>query len=133
MENKTSEEKFKIIPIAQLKTKKIVVNGKENETCTTGKLLGLTLNSRGFVSHIRKTINKGNGILLQLKRFSNLTPKMKTKFVKTLLIPVMEYLSLPICMASKTQKRKMQTVLNKAVRFINCNEPGQLHTSTHQI
>ncbi len=85
---KTSEEKFKIIPIAQLKTKKIVVNGKKIETCTTG-LLGLTLSLRGFVSHIKKTINKGNGILLQLKRFSNLTPKMKTPLVKILLIPVM--------------------------------------------
>ncbi len=32
-------------------------------------------------------------------------------------------------MASKTQKRKMQTVLNKALRFINCNEQEQLLTN----
>ncbi len=35
----TSEEKFKIIPIAQYKTKKIIVNGKEVETCNEGKFL----------------------------------------------------------------------------------------------
>ncbi len=35
---KTREEKFKIIPIAQLKTKKIKVNGKEIGTSTSGKL-----------------------------------------------------------------------------------------------
>ncbi len=37
----TSEEKFKIIPIAQYKTK-IRVNGKEIETSNGGKFLGLT-------------------------------------------------------------------------------------------
>ncbi len=94
--------KFKIIPIAQPKTKKIKVNGKEIDTCTKGKFLGLNLTSTGFVSHIKKTINKGNGILSQLKRFSNFTSKMKTTLIKTLLIPVMEYPPIPICMASRT-------------------------------
>ncbi len=44
----TSEEKFKIIPIPQLKSKKINVNGKEIETSSSGKLLGLNISSRGF-------------------------------------------------------------------------------------
>ncbi len=43
----------------------------------------------------------------QLRRFSNLSPKTKTILVKTLLIPVMTYPSIPICTASQTQKRKM--------------------------
>ncbi len=38
----------------------------------------------------------------------------------------MEYSSVSICMASPTQKRKMQTVLNKALRFIHSNEQEQL-------
>ncbi len=46
---KTNEDKFKIIPIAQLKTKKMNVNGKEIDTCTSGKLLGLNITSRAFV------------------------------------------------------------------------------------
>ena len=49
---KTNEDKFKIILIAQLKTKKINVNGKEIETCKSGKLIGLNVTSTGFVSHI---------------------------------------------------------------------------------
>ncbi len=106
----TSEEKLKIIPIAQLKTKKINVNEKEIETTTAGKLLGLNINTRGFVGHISKTINKGKGVLTQLRRFSNLTPKMKTTLIKTLFIPVMDYPPITICMASKSKKRKMQTV-----------------------
>ncbi len=114
------EEKFKIIPAAKLKTKKIKVNDKETETSTSGKLLGLNMTSTGFVGHIRKIINKGNGILSQLKRFSNLSPKIKTILVKTLLIPVMTCPSIPICTASQTQKREMQTILNKTLRFIHC-------------
>ena len=31
-------------------------------------------------------------------------------------------------MASKTQKKKMQVILNKALRFIHCNEEEQLNT-----
>ncbi len=45
----------------------------------------------------------------------------------------MEYSPLPICMASLTQKRKMQTVLNKTLRFIHCNEQDQLNTEELHI
>ncbi len=90
MENKTSEEKFKIIPIAQLKPKKIAVNRKRIETSKSGKPFGLNISTTGLVSHTGKTIDKGKGILTQLKRFRNLTSKMKTTLVKTLLIPVNE-------------------------------------------
>ncbi len=44
----TSEEKFKIIPIAQHKTQKINVNGKEIQTCTFEMLLGLNLTKNSF-------------------------------------------------------------------------------------
>ncbi len=53
---------------------------------------------------------------------------MKTVLAKTLLIPGMEYLPVPICMASIPQKSKMQTILNKALRFIHCNEEHQLNS-----
>ncbi len=86
---KTSEENFQVIPIAQHKTQKITVNWKEIETCKNGKLLGLNIGSTGFTGHITKTINKGRGILSQLRRFSTLTPTLKTTLIKTLLIPVL--------------------------------------------
>ena len=58
---------------------------------------------------------------------------MKTTLVKTLLIPVLEYPTIPICVASLTQKRKLQSILNKAVRFIHCNEEEQLNTKQLHI
>ncbi len=126
---KTSEERFQIIPIAQLKTINIKINGKEIETSRKGKLLDLNISTHGFVTHITRNINKGKGILSQLKRFSGLTPIIKTTLVKTLLIPVITDPSIPLCMASKTHKKKMQTILNKALRFIHCNEQQQLNTT----
>ncbi len=130
---KNSEKKFKIIPIAQLKSKEITVIGKEIVTYTSGKLLGLNITSTDFVSHTRKTIKKGNDILTQLRRFRNLSPKMKATLIKTLLIPVLEYPLISIFVASQTQKRNMQIVLNKAIRFIHCNEREELNTKDLHI
>ncbi len=79
---RTSEEKFKIIPMAQRKPQKIMVNGKEIKTCTNGKLLGLNINTSGFVMHITKTIYKANEILCQLKLFRNFIPKLKVTLIK---------------------------------------------------
>ncbi len=102
---KMSEEKFKIIPIAQHKTYRIVVNEKERETSKTGKLLGLNISATGFVGRIIKTIKKGNGILTQI-RFGKLSAKMKTTLIKTLLIPTMEYPLISVCMASSHTKKE---------------------------
>ena len=118
----TSEEKFNIIPIAQYKKMTIKVNGKEVQTSEGGKFLGLKIQSTGIVGHCANTKNKGNAVLTNLRGFKNLSPKIKTTLVKTLLIPILEYPPIPLCSASLTQKRNMQTVINKALKFIHCNE-----------
>ncbi len=119
---KTSQDKFKLIPIAQFKTKTIVVNGREINNSKEGKVLGLKIQSNGITGHVADIKNKGNAVIAKLRRFSNLTPKLKTTLVKTLLLPILEYPVIPLCTASKTQKKKLQVVLNKALRFINCND-----------
>ena len=129
----TCEEKFKILPIAQYKTKKIKVNDKEMDTCKEGKFLELKLRNTVFIGQYNDVKNKGTAVLTNLKRFRNLSPKVKATLVKTLLIPILEYPPVPICAASLTQKRNMQIVINKALKFINCNEDNEftvdvLHT-----
>ncbi len=57
-----------------------------------------------------------------MKRFSNLTPKIKVTLVKTLLMPILEYPPIPLCSISLTQKRHLQIMLHKALRFVNKNE-----------
>ncbi len=53
---KTSEEKFKIIHIAQYKTEQITVNGKNLSTSKEGKFLGLKLQK----NRIGRTRNRQN-------------------------------------------------------------------------
>ncbi len=58
---------------------------------------------------------------MKLRRLTNLSPKLKSILVKTQLIPILKYL-IPLCAASKSQKYPMQTILNKALQFINYDE-----------
>ncbi len=89
---RTSEKKFKILPIARYKSnQKITVNGRDINTCTEGKFLGLKLQTRGIVGHATEKLSKGKGIISGLRRFDQLTPKLKATLIKTLFIPVLEY------------------------------------------
>ncbi len=87
--------------------------------------LGLKLQSTGIVIHCTNVKNKDDAVLTNLRRFKSLSPKIKTTLIKTLLIPILEYPPIPICATSLTQKRNIQTVVNKALKFINCNEDNE--------
>ena len=119
---RTNQDKFKLIPIAQRKTKSIVVNNREIEHSKEGKVLGLTIQTNGISGHTAKVKNKGNAVIANLRRFVNLTPKLKLTLIKTLLLPIIEYPVIPLCTTSLTQKRKLQIIVNKALRFVNFNE-----------
>ena len=123
---RTSEEKFKIIPIAQYKTEQITINGNNMNINKDGKFLGLKLQSTGLIGHVTDKIKKAKGTLTNLRRFINLTTKLKTTLVKALLIPVIEYPPVPLCAISKAQKINLQKQLNKGLRFIHYNEPDLL-------
>ena len=45
----------------------------------------------------------------------------------------MEDPSILMCTGSKTQNKKIQTVINKALKFINCNECYELNTQELHI
>ena len=133
---KTSESKFKILPMAQYKTEKIKINNKEIENSEEGKILGVKWQRTGITGHINDRINKTKSQLSKLYRFASLTPKIKTKLIKTLVLPVLEYPPIPLCCASKTQKLRMQRVLNRGLRFIFYNEAqkfsiADMHTITN--
>ncbi len=77
----TSEDKFKIIPLAQSFMEQITINNKVIRHTMEGTLLGLKLKSNLFNSHIIERVKKGNGILIKLKRFSKLTPAIKATLI----------------------------------------------------
>ncbi len=55
---KTSGEKFRIIHLAQYKTKQFKVNGKNIDTRKDGKLLGLKLQATGLAGHVNEKVKK---------------------------------------------------------------------------
>ena len=124
----TSQEKFRIIPIAQRYMEKLKIDDKEITHTMEGTLLGLKIQASGINGHILDRVNKGVGILTKLRRFSKLTPRLKTILIKTILIPVLEYPPVPMCCATKTQILKLQRVQNRALRFINCNDDEKIET-----
>ncbi len=83
---KTSPDKFKIIPIAQFKTNTFVVNGRKLNKSNEAKVLGLKIQSNGIIGHTANNINKVNAVMAKLRRFVNVTPKLKLTLVKSLLL-----------------------------------------------
>ncbi len=100
----TSHDIFKLI-LPQFKTKTKVVNGRELNNSKEGKVLDLKLQSNGITGHVSNIKDKGNAVTAKLRRFSNLTPKLKTTLIKTLLLAILEYPTTPLCIASKHKKR----------------------------
>ncbi len=80
------------------------------------------------MGHVSALKNKANAILTKLRRFTNLTSKIKTTLVKTLLSPILEYPPVPLLVVSLTQKINLQSVLNKVLRFIHHNEQDILRS-----
>ncbi len=122
---KTSQNKFKILPLAQYKIRDITINGKIIGKSKEDTMLSLKLQNTGITGHISDKINRTSAALIKLYIFASLTPKIKT-LVKTLLLPILEYPPVPLVCASKTQQLKMQRVLNKSLRFIFRHDNRQL-------
>ncbi len=60
----------------------VIVNGTVIDTTNAGKLLGLNISSIVLVGHIKE----GDRNFAQLRRFRNVTPKINSILVKSLVI-----------------------------------------------
>lgn len=83
------------------------------------KILGYHLaNSVHSCLHINNTITKAKINLSKLKRFSSAPTNIKKHLYKALIRPILEYPCYPLSLTNITNKRKLQSVQNKALRFI---------------
>lgn len=121
---KTNINKFKVLPIADKKTGRIHIGGEDIVPAWEGKALGLKLKRDGFSSHARERAQHASGASIKLKRFSGMTTKTKIRLYKTLIRPILEYPSVPLHLASRNQKRKIQRVQNQMLRWAT----GDRHT-----
>ena len=93
-----------------------------NNTITTKeniRILGFQHGKqKTFPHHMNQLIHKATYNLHKLYRFKTAPPKIKLILYKTLIRPLMEYPSILLPQASNTNINKLQTIQNKALRFI---------------
>ena len=80
----------------------------------------------GFNQHVNDRIRMAKLELAKLKRFKNLTPKIKAHLYKALVRSVLEYPTMPLCGISKTNIMRLQSLQNRAIRFITWNDTEEL-------
>lgn len=115
---KTNARKFVVVPISRNKTQQIYIDDKLIDYSNRGKVLGLTIASKGILHQvpIRKAIANKN--LTKIFRFRNLNIKNKLKLYKTLVRSTLIYPIIPLNTLRRTQMLQLQRVQNKAARFI---------------
>ena len=112
---KTNKNKFKIISASKTQPAPIRVDDENMILTENVNILGLTLKRTGSVSHITMKIATAKQQLLKLRRFYRLRPELQIRLYLTLIRPIMEYLPIPVALASRASIMKMQRVQNRAL------------------
>ena len=114
---KTSINKFTIIRLGAMTNDPLLIDEDVYYTQNKGKMLGLTITTRGYNTHVNHRTQHAKRTLSKLYRFKNMPVKIKTHLIKTLVFPVLDYPPIPTHTLSKTQISKLQKVQNQALRF----------------
>ena len=126
---KTNTTKFKIIPLATIKTVPIVVDGQIIPYTNEGNILGLHFNKHGFTCQAKINKARGKVALYILKRFSYLPTNIKLHLIKAYVIPVLTYPTYPLNSLAKQSILSLQQVQNSALRYAyNERYPYQKNT-----
>ena len=101
------------------KAPEIRIENKNISYSTEMKLLGLNFRRNNFyVKHVETIVQRANAELKKLQRFRLLKTKLKNRLYKALILPHLTYPAVPLNICSDTQFKKIQTIQNKAIRWI---------------
>ena len=114
---RTNLAKFKVIPLATRTPAPLVVDGDDVEFSPRGSLLGLSVSTTGYTSHVSQRVARAKSALTRLYRFRDLTTGLKLHLIKALILPILTYPPVPLHALSKTAISKLQRVQNSALRF----------------
>lgn len=129
----TNIRKFGLLSVSKTRPDPVHIDGRRIQVNNEIKILGLKLKRTGTVQHIGERLNMAKTQTNKLKRFMNLSSKTKTHLYKALVRPLMEYPVIPLALASKTQKMKMQRLQNKNLRIIAKNDPALEEQTIEQL
>ena len=97
----------------------IQINNQNIPIINSTKLLGATITkNKSSRALIINNITKAKISLQKLWRFKEAPSKIKITLVKALIIPLLEYPSITLRNVSLQNKRKLQAIQNKALRFV---------------
>ena len=116
---KTNTTKFTLLPISRRKTAIVSVDDKIIPYKSQGKVLGLSISTRGFQTQIKQRTAVAKRRLLKLNRFKKLSTKNKLLLYTSTVRAALLYPIIPLHTASKTQIIKLQRIQNRATRFIS--------------
>ena len=115
---KTNTSKFTIIPINRLKTTPVTIDNTQIQYKSEGTCLGLRIGTHGYSHQISQRRAIAHRRLNKLNRFKNLSQKNKRHLYIATVSSAMLYPCIPLHVASKNSLRKLQTIQNRATRFI---------------
>ena len=115
----TNLSKFEVIAIGNRRMPSINIDGEVTHYKETIKLLGMWIKYNNFFAkQVKCNAGRANEELQKLKRFRNLKKKLKIRLYKTIVLPHLTNPAAPLNMIANTQMEILQTVQNKAVRWI---------------
>lgn len=114
---RTNLAKFKVVPLTTKTPAPLLVDGDDVEFSPRGTLLGLSISTTGYTSHVSQRVAKAKSALTRLYRFRDLTTGLKLHLIKALILPILTYPPIPLHALSKTAISKLQRVQNNALRF----------------
>lgn len=98
----------------------VTVNNTQIPISNPLRILGYSLTNYLTDSHhINQLVNKAKNNLSQLYRFNLAPAKVKKYLYIALIRPLLEYPSITLSQASKTNISKLQKIQNKALRFVS--------------
>ena len=113
---KTNKTKFQLLSISATKPHNVLVDRVQIPFKNKITVLGLDISTRGITSHLNRRLVMAKKQYMKLKWFKKMSTKIQLQLYRTLIRPIMEYPIIPLCIASKTNKRKIQQFQNRVLR-----------------
>ena len=115
---KTNTSKFTLIPISYRPSTPVTINNLTIPFSSAGSVLGLTISSTGYQSHVTKNVNTAQTRLSKLYRFRNLSTNNKRKLYNAYIDSALLYPTVPLHAIAPSNLLRLQRIQNRGSRFI---------------
>ncbi|MPD04971.1 hypothetical protein E2C01_100686 [Portunus trituberculatus] len=94
--------KFTFVPLATKTPAPLRVDGDDVGFSPRGSLLGLSVSTMGYTTHVSQRVARVKLALTRLYRFRDLATGLKLHLIKALVIPILSYPPVPLYTLSHT-------------------------------